>query len=277
MICGNTAPLVSRQRWQVYREPFVFGFADDFLPTDMYAQLENEFPAALVKPETLQYGKRFQRIRRQDSLENVDGVSDAWHSFISTIRTREFLKDVQAWAKDFVPPFRVPAPNASRYLRLLGKRPAIRDWALELNCEFSMLKRDTMLPPHTDSIDKVLIFLLYFPQDDWQPEWGGGTQFYKPIDRRYDSNWSNSRLPRSHVETVFDSGFRPNRLCFFVKSANSWHGVAPLNCPEGVLRRSFNFTLTIPEEQRRGRAYQWKETVIRHIESPRYQGFSSYR
>ena len=196
---------------------------------------------------------------------------------ISTIRSAGFLENIRRWAIDYVRPFRSPAPNGSPYLRLLGDRPALRDWTGDVTCEFSMLKRDTMLPPHTDSTDKILVFLLYFPSEEWQSEWGGGTQIYRPRDKHLDANWSNSRLPRTDVELVFDSGFKPNRLFFFVKSANSWHGVAPLACPEGVLRRSFNFALSIPGAQRRGRGYRLKEALIRRIERPRFRQFHSYR
>jgi hypothetical protein len=140
-----------------------------------------------------------------------------------------------------------------------------------------MLTRDTMLPPHTDSTDKILVFLLYFPSEDWQAEWGGGTQVYRPRDKRYDANWSNSRLPRKDVDIVFDSGFKSNRLFFFVKSVNSWHGVAPMTCPEGVVRRSFNFAVCIPAAQRQARGYRLKERLIGRIERRRFRQFHSYK
>jgi hypothetical protein len=139
-----------------------------------------------------------------------------------------------------------------------------------------MLPRDALLPAHTDSTDKILAFMLYFPQNDWDPDWGGGTQVYRPLNKKYNSNWSNSRIPRSETDLVFDTGFRPNRLFFFAKSANSWHGVKRITCPEGVLRRSFTFAVVIPREKRRSTPYRLKEKLISRIERPRFSSFKSF-
>ena len=161
-------------------------------------------------------------------------------------------------------------------MKLLGDRPAIRNWNVELNCEFSMLQRDTWLPPHTDSTDKILTFMLYFPQHNWSADWGGGTQIYRPLDEKYNSNWSNSRLPPSHTDLVFDSEFRANRLFFFAKSANSWHGVKRLDCPRELLRRSFNFAFVSPLDRRRGTSERFKERLIGKLERRRFRSVGGF-
>ena len=275
----DSFPCISSAQWQVFDDPYVFGFADNFLPPDVFETLRTEFPSSdsLPSMETLQYGKTFQQIGPDDPLMASERFPDSWRHVMSTIRSAGFLEDVRSWATDYVRPFRRPAPDGSPYLRLFGDRPALREWTVDVTYEFSMLKRDTMLPPHTDSTDKILAFVLYFPSTEWQSEWGGGTQIYRPRDKQYNANWSNSRMPLTDVDLVFDSGFKPNRLFFFVKSANSWHGVTRLACPEGVLRRSFNFALSIPAARRRARVYRLKERLIRRIETPRFRRFRSYR
>jgi hypothetical protein len=73
------------------------------------------------------------------------------------------------------------------------------------------------------------------------------------------------------MELVFDSGFVPNRLFFFVKSQNSWHGVSPLLCPPEVTRRSFNFNIEISTEFRE-KIVNWVSEAFYHkIEAPLYR------
>lgn len=271
-------PHVSTVRWDVYDEPYTFGVADAFLPQPLYRRLRDEFPRLqdLPSQERLQYGKQLQRIRPEDRLNQFAHLSETWRGVVATVRSAAFLDDLRRWSATCVTPSHRPAPSSASYLRLLGPRPAVREWTVDVTCEFATLQRGTMLPPHTDSIDKILVFLLYFPPEGWQAAWGGGTQVYRPHDRRYDSNWSNSRMPRRAVETVFDSTFKPNRLFFFVKSSNSWHGIAPLACPEHVLRRSFNFSVCIPAAHRRSRTYRLQEAIIGRIERRRFRRFRSY-
>ena len=270
-------PLLSEREFAIFRDPFVYGYVDDFLPAPLYQSLESHFPAldSFSEVKELHYGKQFYKIKMGDPVDGLANVSEAWRQWIDFIRSARFLDDCRTWSREFLTAYRKPARDPS-LLWLLGDRPALSNWTVELNCEFSELRRDTLLPPHTDSVDKVLSFMLYFPQVGWKADWGGGTQTFQPLERKYDSNWSNSRLPRSHTELVFDGEFRANRLFFFAKSANSWHGVKRLSCPRETPRRSFNFSIAIPREQRQGRSFRTKERLIRKLELPRFESFKAF-
>lgn len=267
-------PLLSERKFNVFSDPFVYGYVDDFLPAALYQSLESHFPSpdALSDLQQMRRGKQYRKYWRGGPADELANVPEPWRQWIDFIYSDRFLDDCGNWSRDFLTPYRKTARDPS-LLKRLGNRPAIRDWNVDLNCEFSMLGRDTLLPPHTDSTDKILTFMLYFPQDNWRADWGGGTQVYRPLDEKYNSNWSNSRLPRNRTELVFDSEFRPNRLFFFAKSANSWHGVEPIECPTELVRRSFNWAFVIPREQRRSAAHRLKERLIRKLERPRFRAF----
>lgn len=71
-------------------------------------------------------------------------------------------------------------------------------------------------------LHRRLNLLLYFNKN-WQEEYGGYLDLWdKKVKRRVG---------------YFEPRF--NRLCGFVTSNISFHGVTPLHCPEGVVRQSF--------------------------------------
>ena len=81
--------------------------------------------------------------------------------------------------------------------------------------------------------------LIIYLTPDWDPSWGGGLEL-----------WSHNQqlnLPSIKVKTI-DCKFR--RAVLFDTTQNSWHGVSePINCPEGVYRRSVAmYYLTTPDE-----------------------------
>jgi hypothetical protein len=269
-------PLLSERKFNVSTDPFVYGFVDDFLPTPLYERMESDFPAPDEIPGLQRQGngKQYRKYWSGEPTGALAKLPEVWRDWIEFLFSDRFLDDCGQWSREFLTTYRKPASN-SGLLKLLGDRPGLRHWEVELDCEFSMLPREALLLPHTDSTDKVLTFVLYFPQHDWRDEWGGGTQVYRPLEDRYNTNWSNSRVPRSRTDLVFDSEFRPNRLFFFAKSANSWHGVKPIECPEAVLRRSFNFDFVIPRAQREGTSHRFKERLIRRLETPRFRSLAT--
>ena len=48
--------------------------------------------------------------------------------------------------------------------------------------QFSLLPRDGAVVPHADAPRKLVSLLLYFRDPDWKDAWGGGTEFYVPLD-----------------------------------------------------------------------------------------------
>ena len=104
--------------------------------------------------------------------------------------------------------------------------------------QISQLPKGAVVIPHADAPRKLVTLLLYFRDDDWQDKYGGGTEFYEPIDAERARKWKpTDRIPFSEFKEIGKCGFARNRLAGFVRSPNSYHGVRPIACPEGTSRR----------------------------------------
>jgi 2-oxoglutarate-Fe(II)-dependent oxygenase superfamily protein len=93
--------------------------------------------------------------------------------------------------------------------------------------------------PHCDAARKIATHLFYFNAEDWDPAWGGQTLI---LD-------GGSRF-RTHSAPGFDqlkvtASSEPcgNNSLLFQRTPHSWHGVRPLNCPPGIMRRLFKVTV----------------------------------
>lgn len=88
--------------------------------------------------------------------------------------------------------------------------------------------------PHKDALQKAGIHLFYFsPAETWDPSWGGETLVL-----------GGKRVPDenpdfSDFSEIIPVPFFGNRSLFIRNTPAAWHGVRPLQCPEGRHRRIF--------------------------------------
>jgi hypothetical protein len=89
--------------------------------------------------------------------------------------------------------------------------------------------------PHVDSAKKLATHIFYFNTPaDWEEAWGGQTVIL--AERRRDvGNPDFADFARE-----WSVPFLGNRSLLFRNTAEAWHGVRPLRCPEGRHRRLFN-------------------------------------
>src|SRR5215831_8561368 len=100
--------------------------------------------------------------------------------------------------------------------------------------------------PHCDAARKLATHIFYFnPEDDWDTKWGGQILIL-----------DSERKWRTHSGPTFDQlkaaasiDPRGNGSLLFQRTPHSWHGVRPLACPPGRLRRLFIVTVNIPSFQ----------------------------
>jgi 2OG-Fe(II) oxygenase superfamily len=100
--------------------------------------------------------------------------------------------------------------------------------------------------PHCDAARKLATHIFYFNTgDDWDPKWGGDILILDS-ERRF----------RTHSAPQFDelkvaAALQPwgNRSLLFQRTPHSWHGVRPLQCPPGKLRKLFIVTVNVPSFQ----------------------------
>lgn len=161
-----------------------------------------------------------------------------------------FLKDLQQ--------FTMPAVISARgnsglrdwyYTHDWSKTPGSKDVTpIKVTMKFSHLTKDSWIQPHTDNPSKILTVLLYFAEHDWLESYGGGTEIYVPKFSVLNKNWHNIDAPFELMNLWHTFKFVPNRLVFFVKSNNSWHGLSAINCPEDKLRKSLMITIRVTNQ-----------------------------
>lgn len=241
--------LMSRKKIDFMTSPLTAFCIDDFLPTELFNTLRASYPDDRYETvENLGGKTSFSRTHKESSIDKMFEEHPIWRKVEAIIGSQEFLDDVQkTFSKHLV---RARGPLALRHWHAVSDDNdtsyGLTEVPIKTRFEFSILRNGAFLFPHSDKPSKLISFVYYFAPDDWQSEWGGGTSFYRPKQMRYRKNWFNFKLPEDALDEVKTFDYKPNRLIGFIKSGSSWHSVKPVNCPEGVTRRTFNFNLSFP-------------------------------
>lgn len=190
-------------------------------------------PYPWINPEGLLTPDGYQRL--VDSLPEVSqfaprfGVKRA-HGQLSHDRYGlEYSPSLQlapAW-QEFIDEL-----TSSTYQRFVCRMFGVR--AVDLRFHWHYTPRGCSVSPHCDAQHKLGSHIFYF-NADWNPAWGGETLILDDggrFDRRSAPQFED-----------FDRLLTPqalgNRSLLFERKKNSWHGVRPLGCPEGQLRKVF--------------------------------------
>ncbi len=263
-------PRLTTSAIHLFESPYLFGYVDEYLSADAYDQLGDAFvdPKNHSLGEVLGRGKRRIMFRAPPAPEFLSRTANPWAEVVEELSSPEFMRDCWQWLA--ANSSRMPQPDGV-YRELLEERLKIDPSHLRMQCEFSILEHGVLLPPHSDSTDKVISFILYMPPAGWREEWGGGTDIYDPVDGSHRFNWGNAFLPVSEMRTAYTCPYVANRLFFFVKGYNAWHGVSPIVAPSGQPRRSFNFSLQIPTEITAKTRCGKLEAEIKRLESRLYR------
>ena len=134
----------------------------------------------------------------------------------------------QPW-KDFVA--ELDGPEYQDWLaRMIGHRQ------FRLRYHFHYTPNGCSVSPHCDAVWKLGSHIFYLNDEKtWKPEWGGETQV---LDDR--GRFKASSAPAfEDFDEALSSESIGNRSLLFIRQGNSWHGVKPIQCPEGQLRKVF--------------------------------------
>lgn len=91
------------------------------------------------------------------------------------------------------------------------------------------------LPPHTDSVSKLLTLLIPLSTDS-QAQDLNGTSIYK--SKHGCRSYPSVRTDRGCFEETFLSTHKEGCFIAFPKSTDTWHGVEPMTIPSGVTRKT---------------------------------------
>ena len=114
--------------------------------------------------------------------------------------------------------------------RLIGAR------SFELSFVWHYTPQGCSVSPHCDSRRKLGSHIFYFnTEQDWDPAWGGETLILDD-GGRFEHRSAPQFEDFEHIAATEALG---NRSLLFARKERSWHGVRPLTCPQGLLRKIF--------------------------------------
>jgi Rps23 Pro-64 3,4-dihydroxylase Tpa1-like proline 4-hydroxylase len=237
--------LLRKRLKNISYDPFCHFQIENYLPATMYQSLLESFPEQSWFPDKVEGDKnRLHSLYSSDILRRFCRQNPAWQEFMDFLSSQLFLNDLYrfVWhglvkSRGFLNSRRWCDPTTGNLLMRIIKQP------VKMQFEFSRLQRGSFVPPHTDAPDKLVSLLLYFPDPEWRENYGGNTDFFRPKRSNLESNWDNRRVPVEELVPFFSSPFTPNRLVGFLKSRNSYHGVQPITCPDGMSRNSLNINV----------------------------------
>jgi hypothetical protein len=239
------ALLLSNRTKDVSYHPFCHFQVEDYLPSKMYQSLLESFPEQRWFSETIEGDKnRLHSLYSAGIVRELCRQYPVWRDFMDFLSSQVFLNDLYQFVRG----------GLIKSRGLLNSRPwceaaiyhpfmPIVKQPVQMQFEFSRLPRGSFVPPHTDAPDKLVSLLLYFPDPEWRENYGGNTDFYRPKRSDLEYNWDNRRVPVEELVPFHSSPFTPNRLVGFLKSRNSYHGVLPITCPDGMARNSLNINV----------------------------------
>ena len=234
----------SRQDVHLAHQPYPFGWVDGFVPEQEYKALLDSFvsPDSHPAASVLGRGKKRVMFSMPPLPDNLGPLPSPWQNLLTTLSRGDVIKQAFDWARHLTDAQEMPS---AEYKELISLRNDLSTDDLIWQCEFSSMEQGVLLPPHSDSIDKILIFVWYFTPPGWVAEWGGDTEVYAAKDPAQNLNWSNFFLRHDQVAIVESSKYVANRLFFFAKTPAAWHGVSPVSTAATLPRLSFNFSLRI--------------------------------
>lgn len=183
---------------EVLQEPYKHLYIDNFLPEDVYVK-------TIEAIGSIAY----------EEIEKTRGTKGYPKRF--TGQTPIFLSDTIlgcGFKKAILDKFGIEDDNYKEDLLLVLDYPGYS------------------IPPHTDSLGKVITVLIYLPEDDTMQD--EGTSIYEPKQKGFTCN-TGRHYKFEDFYKVKTMPFKPNSMFAFARTDNSFHGVEPCNKVRNVL------------------------------------------
>jgi hypothetical protein len=125
----------------------------------------------------------------------------------------------------------IMSPDYAAFLRRLFDREFV-----DFSLHWHYTPTGCSVSPHCDAEHKLGSHIFYLNTDkDWEENWGGETLILDDggtFSRRSSPGFSDFKSSAT-------SEALGNRSLLFQRRGNSWHGVRPIECPEGLYRKVF--------------------------------------
>ena len=253
--------LLNYQNFVFDYDPFPLGVAKQFVDSERYQLLVNNFPSSNL------FGNFFDKFSHKRALSERYNPSvyhhfirqtPVYNEFYQYIKSPDFIHDtLDCFEQNYIHLGLSDCKILSTSSALNGgfhywlktmKTKLMKGKGLSARFEFSALPSDGgSVRPHTDAPEKLITLVLSILEEGaWNPAWKGGTDVLKPKDIRRNYNFNNTYFDFDECEVIKTVEYVPNQCILFLKTFNSLHSVPPLQNKCG---NEFRRTLTINIEQ----------------------------
>ena len=202
----------------LHRPPFPWLSAKGVIRDESYQRLLEDLPSVDAFQVQLgnkrahgQQGHDRYALQYRPGLD--DGLPAVWREFVAELHGAQYREFVRAF---------------------YGLGPSER---FVLSMHWHYAPPGASVSPHVDARRKIGSHIFYFHSgDEWDPHWGGQTLVLDDEQRRFHPH---SAPGFDDLKEVAASEILGNHSFLFKRTDNSWHGVRPIACPEGHLRKVF--------------------------------------
>ena len=242
--------LFSKKNITINYKPFVWFEIPNFLSPQNYEELLCTYPDASTLPHFApNENKTYSSLEKDIGFFNeFFEKNPLWMRFVGFLKSNLFTDDLEKTLKPAL--FKARGFNGlkkwvvkdhSHKQNSFGFLENIRKIEVSRNINLTSIKSGGWIHPHSDAQRKLISMVFYLAPKDWRPEYGGGTRLFKAKNKMAEKRWCNNTLntiPASEYDQFFENfdcfyeaSFSPNKLVVFLKSQNSFHNVARVNCP----------------------------------------------
>ncbi len=221
--------LQNRKNIKLTLDPYPYLIIDDALPTDLYDNLNKNFPEfdKIIKSNkginTYEDNTAY-RLNAHNALNDLD-IHSEWKNFISYHVSSDFTNEIFDIFEDAIKNIykvgRDKLPNQKNTgTRFSGNHHFNTDCQFVINTP--SLGETTVIGPHLDNPKEFYAGLLYM-RDDNDESTGGSLTTHKFLGK--PSFYGKSRVREENVKLIEEIEYKKNRLVIFLNSPHSIHGV----------------------------------------------------
>jgi len=211
----------------------------------LYFELYEQFPRDLDLFVTDQHGK----LRIENASRQMASImrKKPWKKLLNVF-DQEVINQL---VSKFIPDGRYAAVSINPLLNIKNKYLK-RKILVTTSYEFSTLLNGAQLVPHTDSTNKIITMMMYFPTTEQEGRDDLGTVFHKFSGNKKDQyeNFNNQHYSADYYPNFYNDAEDLYRIPFssegiygFVKGSHSWHSLPTVKLDEGEFRRSLNINV----------------------------------
>ena len=206
----RSIPSVVVDRAHMETEPYNHLYIENFFSKDLYCRIIKNMPDNYIEIEKSRGTRGYPLRYTADPLKSSS--SQIWQEVYNNILEDSLFKNA------LLKKFNIEAGEYTEDLLLVRDLPGYS------------------IPPHTDSLKKVITVLIYLPEKEIENE---GTSIYVPKQKGY-TDTTGRHHSFEEFEKVKTMPFKPNSAFIFARTDNSFHGVTPSKHIRNVLLYNIN-------------------------------------